>query len=234
MGSNGVVGKANVLEAVLLVAGNIMGSGIFLVPSQLARVGSLVCYGWLLSVVGVAALALIFARLSADDLYSSSSSTSSSSSSCGAVGFVRRCPRLGRSWAAFAASSYCASVVCGNCAGAVVGVDYLALLVPLQPWSRLAATLAAIWAVTALNWAGPRAVVRVQGFCTLLTSIPIFLVAFCGWVSFDAKIFWESWNVAGVSDFDAVQKGLNVQLWAFTGKKNGNLKTCSEFIIFRS
>jgi arginine:agmatine antiporter len=199
--------KANAFEATLLVAGNIMGSGIFLVPTQLAGQGSVALLGWIVSLVGVAALALTFAQLSAFD--------ESSSTMGGMYGFTRK--PFGRRVGWFVTATYFMSVVFGNCAGAIVGVGYLSLLWPLDSRSLVIVTVVAIWAVTVLNLVGAHAVVRVQGVCTVLTCLPIFAVAVFGWISFDAAVFWESWNVSGESDFWAVQRGLNVQLWAFTG-----------------
>src|SRR5690348_1111982 len=46
------------------VAGNMMGSGIFLLPATLAGIGSISVFGWLLTIVGACALALVFAKLS--------------------------------------------------------------------------------------------------------------------------------------------------------------------------
>jgi APA family basic amino acid/polyamine antiporter len=49
---------------VSLVAGNIIGSGIFLLPSSLAPYGTLAVAGWLVTAAGAICLALVFARLS--------------------------------------------------------------------------------------------------------------------------------------------------------------------------
>ena len=49
--------------AVALVMGNMIGSGIFLLPSSLAPYGGLSLAGWIVSAVGALALALVFARL---------------------------------------------------------------------------------------------------------------------------------------------------------------------------
>jgi basic amino acid/polyamine antiporter, APA family len=49
---------------VALVMGNMIGSGIFLLPSALAQFGGLSLAGWLVSTAGSVALALVFARLS--------------------------------------------------------------------------------------------------------------------------------------------------------------------------
>ena len=50
--------------AVALVMGNMIGSGVFLLPASLAPFGGLGLGGWLLSTAGAVLLALVFARLS--------------------------------------------------------------------------------------------------------------------------------------------------------------------------
>ena len=50
--------------AVALVMGNMIGSGIFLLPASLAPFGGLSLVGWLVSTCGALLLATVFARLS--------------------------------------------------------------------------------------------------------------------------------------------------------------------------
>src|SRR5215211_5498515 len=50
--------------AVALVMGNMIGSGIFLLPASLARFGGVSLIGWLVSAGGALLLAAVFARLS--------------------------------------------------------------------------------------------------------------------------------------------------------------------------
>lgn len=49
--------------ATLLVAGNMIGSGIFLLPTSLAPLGSSSLIGWILSTLGALLLAAVFAWL---------------------------------------------------------------------------------------------------------------------------------------------------------------------------
>ena len=49
--------------AVALVMGNMIGSGIFLLPASLAPYGGIALAGWLVSAAGSMLLALVFARL---------------------------------------------------------------------------------------------------------------------------------------------------------------------------
>src|SRR3954464_512560 len=53
--------------AVALVMGNMIGSGIFLLPASPAQDGGLGVVGWVVSAIGALALALVFARLARID-----------------------------------------------------------------------------------------------------------------------------------------------------------------------
>jgi amino acid transporter len=47
-----------------LVAGNMIGSGIFLLPANLATLGTISLWGWAITMTGAMLLAYIFARFS--------------------------------------------------------------------------------------------------------------------------------------------------------------------------
>jgi len=49
--------------ATALVVGNMIGSGIFLLPSSLAKFGSISIIAWIITAIGAVALALVFAAL---------------------------------------------------------------------------------------------------------------------------------------------------------------------------
>ncbi|HUG56785.1 MAG TPA: amino acid permease [Candidimonas sp.] len=56
-------GKVGVGAATMLVAGNMMGSGVFLLPSSLAKVGTIALWGWVVTIIGALFLAFVFAKL---------------------------------------------------------------------------------------------------------------------------------------------------------------------------
>ncbi|MFL6620685.1 MAG: amino acid permease, partial [Povalibacter sp.] len=56
-------GKMSLTQATMLVAGNMIGTGVFLLPVNLAQVGGIAIFGWVVATLGVAALGLIFAKL---------------------------------------------------------------------------------------------------------------------------------------------------------------------------
>jgi len=49
--------------AMMLVAGNMIGSGVYLLPATLAAFGSMTIIGWVLAAIGALVLALVFAEL---------------------------------------------------------------------------------------------------------------------------------------------------------------------------
>lgn len=56
--------KIGLFTCIAVVAGNMMGSGIALLPAGLARIGAISIIGWIIATIGALALAYVFARLS--------------------------------------------------------------------------------------------------------------------------------------------------------------------------
>ena len=59
--------EIGVIPATLMVAGNMMETGVFMLPANLAATGGIAIFGWLITVVGAVSLALVFAKLAAID-----------------------------------------------------------------------------------------------------------------------------------------------------------------------
>ena len=57
------VHKIGLLGCIAIVCGNMMGSGIALLPSTLAKIGSIAAWGWVIVGGGALALAYVFAHL---------------------------------------------------------------------------------------------------------------------------------------------------------------------------
>lgn len=56
--------KLGLLQTTSLVVGNMIGSGVFLLPAALAVYGGISMIGWLVSSIGAIILAIVFAHLS--------------------------------------------------------------------------------------------------------------------------------------------------------------------------
>lgn len=59
--------KVGVIPATLMVAGNIMGSGVFMLPANLAATGGIAIFGWCVTITGAICLALVYAKMSSID-----------------------------------------------------------------------------------------------------------------------------------------------------------------------
>ncbi len=189
-----------------LVAGNMIGSGVFLLPASLASIGSITLLGWIVTTLGVLILALVFAALAKHR-----------PEAAGLTGYVREGvgPFLGFQ----SVFLYWCSCWTGNVAISLAIVGYLAVFLPVLK-SGLPSALAAVAAMAIMSGAnllGPRFVGRLSGLTVLLGIPPLLIVGLLGWSVFDPKLFAQSWNVSGHSTIVAVQASLAQLVWAFLG-----------------
>jgi arginine:agmatine antiporter len=198
--------KVGLVPATMMVAGNIMGSGVFMLPANLAATGGVAIFGWVVTIVGAMALSLVYAKFASFD-----------GSAGGSYAYVKKA--FGDYLGYQTNAVYWLAGWVGNIAMAVVGVGYLAYFFPFlrDPYMAAFATVVMIWLFTLLNILGPEVVTRVQSYTTSLVFIPIFGVAIFGWFFFRTSTYMSAWNVSGHGTLGAIQGTLNVTLWAFIG-----------------
>ncbi len=196
--------------ATVVVAGNMIGSGIYLLPATLARVGSITIIGWVLAAAG--ALALLFARLAARKPLAGGPAT---------YAFEAFGPFVGMQ----ASLWYWAACLIGNVAIAAAGAGYLAAFLGFSAGPAVLAfmTIALLWLVTVVNLVSPRFVGQVDGPLLFVGLVPVLLVATAGWFVFDPAQFTASWNVSGKSDIAAIPDTLILVFWAFTGLESASV-----------
>lgn len=154
------------IGATALVVGNMIGVGVFLLPSTLAPFGWGSVLGWGITLVGALCLAWVFATLSRH-----------LPNAGGASGILREA--LGSGPAFLAAWGYWISAWTANALLAIGGVRYLGNLVPVLERSPLHAAVTAcavLWGLVALNLRGVRAVGRVQSWSTVVKLLPFAAV----------------------------------------------------------
>lgn len=195
-----------------LVAGNMIGSGIFLLPASLAHFGSISILAWILTALGSLCLALVFAKLST------------------------LVPKVGGPYAycreAYGdfvgfqvAYNYWIALWVGNAAIALALVGYLSIFFPLLATNKLLASLIAIvfvWLMTAINIAGVRQAGIVQLATTILKIIPLVLVATVGLFYIHPEHF-KAFNISGKSDFSAMTGAAALTLWSFVGLESATV-----------
>lgn len=198
--------KMSLLQATMLVAGNMIGTGVFLLPASLASVGGIAVFGWVVATAGVAALGISFAKLGELDPQEG-----------GPYAYAR--DFLGP-YAGFQTNYiYWFGNWIGNIAIAVAAVGYLAEFVPsvAGPPASVIATALVIWLLTFANILGPRVVGALETWTMSLALVPILAIAFFGWLWFDSGTYLAGWNVSGGSSLSAVSRAASMALWAFMG-----------------
>jgi arginine:agmatine antiporter len=204
--------KLGPVLATVIVAGNMIGSGVFLLPATLAPVGGISLLGWLFAAAGALVLALVFARLTRRQPFAG-----------GPASHVHAA--LG-AFAGFQASLwYWGACLIGNVAIAAAAAGYLSALVPgAESGAQLAlATAALLWAITALNLVSPKLVAQVDGLLLLAGLVPLLLVGTLGWLAFDAELYRAEWNPGGRPWLEVVPHSFVLVFWAFTGLESASV-----------
>ncbi len=198
----------------MLVASNMVGSGIFLLPATLASVGSITLIGWGIGSVGALLIALVLAKLA--------TIAPEAGGPCAYAGAA-----MGRYMGFQATAVYWVSTWLGTIAIAVAATGYLATFFPwLGPPTHAAfATAGAIWLLTIVNIVGPRFVCQVETAAVSIGLIPIVLVAVGGWWFFDSDVFRASWNVRHEPAVKVIPGSLVLLFWAFTGLEAASIAT---------
>jgi APA family basic amino acid/polyamine antiporter len=188
-----------------LVVGNMIGSGVFLLPASLAVYGGASIVGWLFTTAGALLLALVFARLG------------------------RAFPKIGGPYAYSRAGfgdvigfqvawGYWIAIWAGNAAIAIAFVGYLGYFWPALSSSPMLAAIvaiAAVWLLTVINAAGIRPAGIVQLLTTTAKLVPLVGIAVVGIFFFDSAAF-SPFNPTEGSAFSAIIGG-RIDAWAFIG-----------------
>lgn len=156
-------GKLGFWMCVALVMGNMIGSGVFLLPASLAPFGWNGVAGWAVTIAGALALALVLARL-----------TLAYPDAGGPVGFVNRA--FGRTPSFLIGFSYWVSIWTANVTIAVAAISYLSVFAPFLGQYSAISTVALIWIVTAINLRGTRTAGGFQVITLIIKLVPLVAV----------------------------------------------------------
>lgn len=199
--------KIGVWTSTSLVVGNMIGAGVFLMPSALASFGSISLIGWIFSAIGAIVIAKIFANLS--QLIPSADGGPYAFSKAGLGDFAGFLVGWG----------YLISVWTTNAAIAVSLVSALSTFFPIlaQDGSiALATGLACLWLLTWVNTLGVFASGRVQLITTILKVVPLALVAIGGLLFLDVQNLLP-FNMSGTSSWQAITATTTLTFFAFSG-----------------
>lgn len=199
-------GKVGLFGAIALVAGSMVGSGIFVLPASLAAVGSISILGWIAATAAALSVAGVFAWLA------------------GVVPKAKGLPSyveagLGPFFGVQVATAYWLACWVGLVPVALAVAGAIGYLVPglAGPGPRLMLVLISIWLSVATAWIGPRAVARVEGATLSIGLAPVAIAATLGWLAFHPSLFLASWNPKGLSLSAAVTPSALTAFFAFLG-----------------
>ncbi|ENM8061150.1 cadaverine/lysine antiporter [Vibrio vulnificus] len=197
--------KIGLIACTGVVAGNMMGSGIALLPSTLASVGSISIFSWAICIVGALSLAFVFARLATKNPQEGGPIAYAGEVSP-VFGFQTGVLYYHANWI-------------GNLAIAITGVSYLSVFFPVlnDPIPAGLATIASVWVFTLVNLLGGSWVSRLCTVGLVLILVPVLGTALFGWTHFDSAIYSLNWNVSAGSDGHAIITAVLICLWSFVG-----------------
>jgi len=192
--------------AVALVMGNMIGSGVFLLPASLAPYGGVSLVGWVVSAGGSVLLALVFARLAA-----------ANPAAGGPYAYTRAA--FGDLPGFLVAWGYWISSWSTNAALSVAFVGYLDPFVPSlvrNPASAALLAIVTLWLLTAVNFRSIRDAGHVQVVTTVLKVLPLILVGVGGLFFLNRSHFAIS-EASPAALARGVTTTATLTLWAFLG-----------------
>ena len=198
---------------IAVVAGNMMGSGIALLPANLAGIGSISIIGWFIALTGSLALAYVFSRLGMEDPQEG-----------GPIAYSGEvAPILGYQ----SGLLYYHANWIGNLAIAITGVDYLSVFFPVlqNPFYAGVTTLALIWIFTGINILGADWIGKLVSAGVVLLLIPVILTGTVGWLFFDPDLFKQNWIVGAKPPSSAVMAAVILCIWSFIGVESASVNT---------
>jgi APA family basic amino acid/polyamine antiporter len=200
-------GKLGLAACTALVIGNVIGSGVFLLPASLAPFGGLALIGWLLSCGGALLVALVFAKLA-----------QIVPKTGGPYAYTR--VGFGDFTGYLIAWGYWIGIWSSIAAVAVALVSYASGLVPALTTNPALSGLVAIgvvWLLTWVNLRGVQGAGKMQTITTVLKLIPLVAVGTIG-------LLWANWsNFAPTvppqysSTLSAIAAAASLTLFAFLG-----------------
>jgi APA family basic amino acid/polyamine antiporter len=199
-------------SCVALVVGNIVGSGVFLLPASLAPYGIYAVIAWVMTALGAVALALVFGRLAR-----------AIPKSGGPYAYTRAA--FGDFAGFWIAWGYWICLWTGVAAIAVAFGSYLKVFIPALDGNPVLcgiASLGAVWLLTFVNGLGIRRASIVQIVTTVIKLLPLVAIATVGLLWFDRSNF-QPLAPSGLAPFHAISSAATLTLWAFLGVESATI-----------
>jgi putrescine:ornithine antiporter len=202
--------KMNLIQLTFIVAVNMMGSGIIMLPTNMAQVGAISLLSWLVTAVGSMAIAYGFAQAGIFNVRAGGMAAYAEDA-YGKDGFFQ------------VFFLYFLSLAIGNVAIAISAVGYLATFFPglsATPISTCIAVIALLWLTTVANFGGPSVTGKIGSVTVWGVIIPVGMISLIGWFWFSKDTFAAAWNPQGLSIGQGMGSSIALTLWAFLGMES--------------
>jgi putrescine:ornithine antiporter len=202
--------RMNLMQLTFIVAVNMMGSGIIMLPANMAQVGGISLLSWVVTAVGSMAIAYGFAQAG---LFNQRPG--------GMAAYAE--DAYGKSGYFMVFFLYFLSLAIGNVAIGISAVGYLAAFMPVlksTPIITCLSVIALLWLTTAANFGGPKITGRIGSITVWGVIIPVGALSIIGWFWFSPATFGAAWNPKGMSLFEGMGSSISLTLWAFLGMES--------------
>jgi putrescine:ornithine antiporter len=202
--------RMNLVQLTFIVAVNMMGSGIIMLPTNMAQVGAISLLSWIVTAVGSMAIAYGFAQAGLFNQRPGGMSAYAEDA-------------YGKSGYFLVFFLYFLSLAIGNVAIAISAVGYLASFAPWLSSTPIATCIGVVgllWLTTVANFGGPGVTGRIGAVTVWGVIIPVGLLSLIGWFWFKPEIFAAAWNPKGLSLLEGMGSSISLTLWAFLGMES--------------
>jgi putrescine:ornithine antiporter len=198
------------VQLTFIVAVNMMGSGIIMLPTNMAQVGAISLVSWFVTALGSMAIAYGFAQAGLFNQRQGGMSAYAEDA-------------YGKSGYFLVFFLYFFSLAIANVTIAISAVGYLATFIPWLSSTPIATCLGVIvllWLTTIANFGGPSWTGRIGSLTVWGVIIPVGTLSVIGWFWFNAGTFAAAWNPKGLSLLEGMGSSISLTLWAFLGMES--------------
>ena len=202
--------KMTLTQLTVIVAVNMMGSGIIMLPANMAKVGAISLLSWIVTALGSMAIAYGFAQAGLFN-QKSGGMAAYAEEAHGKAGFF------------ITFYLYFFSLAIGNVAIAISAVGYLATFFPWLSSTPIATCIGVVgllWLTTVANFGGPRVTGRIGSITVWGVILPVGLLSLMGWFWFSGHTFAAAWNPQAISIGKGFGSSIALTLWAFLGMES--------------
>jgi len=202
--------RMSLIQLTFIVAVNMMGSGIIMLPTNMAQVGAISLTSWIVTAVGSMAIAYGFAQAG---IFNQRPGGMSAYAEDG----------YGKDGFFIVFFLYFLSLAIGNVAIAISALGYLSSFFPWlssTPISTCIGVIALLWLTTVANFGGPSVTGKIGSITVWGVIIPVGFLSFAGWLWFSSDTFDAAWNPHGLSLGEGMGSSIALTLWAFLGMES--------------